>query len=134
MTTKQQPHTEHDHDEHVIVERCVVDLEAAGKSQLADQIRVVARRELDDWLTVPEAATLAGVSDAAIKQWIGRGVLVASQRSPRGRYRVDRASLEHVLDRRANVEAAKRAFATPASAVEYLSGVDAETIKRLGGA
>ena len=117
----------------IIVSRCTAELAALGDSALAEQIDVVVRRAADDFVTCSEAAKLANVSQAAIKQWIGRGVLVAHQSSPRGRYRIDRTSLDAALNRRQQINEAKAAFAAPATAIKYISGLDAETIERLGG-
>ncbi len=117
----------------IIVSRCTAELAALGDSALAEQIEVVARRAASDYVTCAEAAKLANVSQAAIKQWIARGVLIAHQPSPRGRYRIERTSLETAMSRRQQINKAKAAFATPATAIEFVSGLDAETIERLGG-
>jgi hypothetical protein len=117
----------------VTVESISEQLAEGGRTDLAEQWRVFASTIERDTVSTTEAAKLAGVSHQTIKNWIGRGILVATQAAPNSPHRIDRASLAHTIERRTAVSAARAAFATPEAAVEFLSGLDKETIERLGG-
>lgn len=126
--------TPHDSDERlVIIEQCASQLDEHGDAQLAEQVRVLARAIARDTVSVSEAAKLAGVSHQTIKNWIGRGVVLSMQPRKGAHHRVDRASLMHTIQRRADVNAARKAFTSPERSVEYLAGLDQATLDRLGG-
>ncbi len=128
-TTKPHPNDER----LVIIEQCATQLDKRGDAELAEQVRVLANTIARDTVSVSEAASLARVSHQTIKNWIGRGIVRSMQPRKGAHHRVDRESLMHTIQRRADINEARAAFRSPETAVEHLSGLDKATLDRLGG-
>lgn len=116
-----------------ILRDCATDLSENGFTELAEQVEVLGRSAARTWVGVADAAKLAGVSEQTIKHWIMRGVIVSRQAGKGTRHQIDRASVISTIERRAEIDRARIAFADPTRAAAYVSGLDPETIERLGG-
>lgn len=116
-----------------ILEDCAARLEATGEHSLSTSVQILSSTASNDVVSVSEAAAIARVSHQTIKNWIARGLVLSTQPSKGRRHQIDRDSLLRVIDRRRGIDAAKRAFETRETAVEFISGLDAATLKRLGG-
>ena len=116
-----------------IINAAIKDLTQIGDHETARNMSAFVATLGKETLSVTEAANLAQVSTATIKNWIARGIVESLQIGKGKRHRVSRQSLLHTIERRADIDKAKQAFVSSQSMVEYVSGLDKATLDRLGG-